>query len=501
MTQTIVAPSAKPLFTGGYTRWVLTLLLSVYTLNFIDRTIIATIGQAIKVDLKLTDAQLGLLGGFSFAVLYTILGLPLARLAERWNRVSIIALALVVWSGFTALCGVAASFTQLLLYRVGVGVGEAGCSPAAHSLISDYYPPRKRSSALAVYSFGIPLGAMIGAVAGGWLAQNLNWRLAFFVVGAPGAVVALIVKLVIKEPPRGLSEPASAGAPEAPPRLSLNGELGEVRAVGRALLGSWPVANIVIGVTLASFAGYGAGQFAPPYFIRTFALNYAQVGLLIGLIGGFSSGLGTLAGGFVTDWASRHGPRWYALVPCIGLAVSTPIYILAYSAPSWRLAGLILLVPGLFHYTYLGPTFGVVQNMVPTFRRATATAMLFFVLNFIALGFGPPFTGWIIDRFAAFLFQHPSSGLLTTVAGAIGDLVGPGASVPGFSAHCPGGAAVKGSAPALMAQCKGTLALATRDGMIVTFLFLTWAALHYLLGSFGLAKALAAARTARGESA
>lgn len=500
MTQTSAAQKAKPLFTSGYTRWVLTLLLSAYTLNFIDRTIIATIGQAIKVDLKLTDAQLGLLGGFSFAVLYTILGLPLARLAERWNRVSIIAIALIVWSGFTALCGIAGSFTQLLLYRIGVGVGEAGCSPAAHSLISDYYPPRQRSSALAVYSFGIPLGAMIGAIAGGWLAQNLSWRLAFFVVGAPGAAVALIMKLAIKEPPRGLSEPASAVAAETPPPLSVRGEFAEIRAVARALLMSWPVANIVIGVTLASFAGYGAGQFAPPYFIRTFGLNYAQVGLLIGLIGGFSSGLGTLAGGFVTDWASRHGPRWYALVPSIGLAISTPIYILAYYAPSWRMAGLILLIPGIFHYTYLGPTFGVIQNMVPTFRRATATALLFFVLNFIALGFGPPFTGWIIDHFAAYLFQHPQSGLFSTVAGAVKGLAGNVSAKAGFSALCPGGAAAKGSDPALIDQCKGALALATRDGMVVTFLFLTWAALHYLFGSIGLARAMTAARHARGET-
>src|ERR1700722_959532 len=183
------APLApEPLFTQGYKTLVLAFLLLAYTFNFIDRTIIATIGQAIKVDLKITDTQLGLLGGLSFAVLYTLLGIPIARLAERWDRVSIISLALVVWSGFTVACGLAANFVTLLAMRVGVGVGEAGCSPPSHSLISDYYEPKRRASALAVYSFGIPLGAMISSIVGGWLARDFGWRVAFMAVGVPGLV-------------------------------------------------------------------------------------------------------------------------------------------------------------------------------------------------------------------------------------------------------------------------------------------------------------------------
>src|SRR3984957_17933718 len=181
-------PAPKPLFSPGYKTLVLTFLLLAYTFNFIDRTIIATIGQAIKVDLKITDTQLGLLGGLSFAVLYTLLGIPIARLAERWNRVSIISLALVVWSGFTVACGFAGNFVSLLAMRVGVGVGEAGCSPPSHSLISDYFEPKRRASALAVYSFGIPLGAMISSIVGGWLARDFGWRVAFMAVGVPGLV-------------------------------------------------------------------------------------------------------------------------------------------------------------------------------------------------------------------------------------------------------------------------------------------------------------------------
>ena len=502
MTDAAAAAGQKPLFSKSYTGWVLALLLLTYTFNFIDRTIIATIGQAIKVDLKLTDAQLGLLGGFSFAVLYTILGIPIARLAERWNRVSIIALAMVVWSGFTVLCGTAVSFAQLLLFRVGVGVGEAGGSPPAHSLISDYFAPKKRATALSIYSFGIPLGTMIGAVAGGWMAEHLSWRLAFMVVGAPGVIMALVVKLVIKEPPRGHSEPQAIPAipgdetveAESTHGFSLGRELKEIGAVAATLFGKWPVLNMVLGVTIASFGSYGSGQFAPPYFVRAFHLNYTQVGLIIGVIGGVSSGLGTLAGGLLTDRLSRYSARWYSLVPCLGLAIATPIYIAAYSQLNWQAAALILLVPGIFHYTYLGPTFGVAQNMVPTYRRATATALLFFFLNFIALGFGPPFTGWMIDHFAGFGFSHPGAGLMDTLTGAFSS------GAPSFAKTCPGGLAPAGSAPDLMAHCKSTLVLATRRGIIVSLCFYLWASLHYLLGSFGIAKALAKARADRGEA-
>jgi MFS family permease len=504
MTDTAAPAGAKPLFSRTYTGWVLALLLLTYTFNFIDRTIIATIGQAIKVDLKLTDAQLGLLGGFSFAVLYTILGIPIARMAERWSRVWIISISLVVWSGFTVLCGFAGSFVQLLAFRVGVGVGEAGGSPPAHSLISDYYEPKKRATALSIYSFGIPLGSMIGAAAGGWLAFHVGWRMAFMVVGAPGVIMALIVKLVIKEPPRGHSEPEARPAlpgdvspdAEPAPRFSLMRELKETGAVAATLFGKWPVMNMVLGVTIASFGSYGSGQFAPPYFVRAFGLNYAQVGLIIGLVMGFSSGIGTLAGGFITDWASKRSPVWYSLVPCIGLAIATPIYIAAYSQLHWQAAALILLIPGIFHYTYLGPTFGVIQNMVPTFRRATATALLFFVLNFIALGFGPPFTGWVIDHFAAFGFLHPGSGFLATITGAFGHA----AAAHGFLQSCPGGVAPKGSAAALASQCHSALVLATRRGIIVSLCFYLWASVHYLLGGIGLTKALAKARADRGEA-
>jgi MFS family permease len=495
--------SGKPVYSVGYKRLVLALLVTAYTFNFIDRTIIATIGQAIKLDLKISDTQLGLLGGLYFALLYTLLGIPIARFAERFSRVNIISGAIVIWSAFTALCGVASSFLMLGAFRFGVGVGEAGLSPPSHSLISDYFEPKRRASALSIYSFGIPLGTMLGAILGGYLVQNFSWRLAFMIVGVPGVLVAIAIKLLIKEPPRGHSEPdampTSADAvtfvePAKPP-ATLGGELSEIFAVMKILFAKWPVVNMVLGVTLVSFAGYGAGQFIPPYFIRTFHLNYAQVGLIVGLAGGFSSGLGTLVGGFLSDRMARLSPRWYALIPAIGLTIATPLYMSIYLAPTWQMAALIFLIPGIFAYTYLGPTFGVVQNMVDTRRRATATAILFFFLNLIALGGGPPFTGWVIDHFASFHLAHPdASGFFQSVGGFLS------APREAFQHACPGGVGPKGGPAAIDAACKASLVLATRHGILIAYLFMLWGAAHYFLASIGLKEAMSKARADRGEA-
>ena len=491
--------AVRPTYSPGYKRLVLALLVTAYTFNFIDRTIIATIGQAIKVDLKISDTQLGLLGGLYFALLYTILGIPLARLAERFSRVKIITAAIIVWSGFTALCGTASSFLVLAMYRFGVGVGEAGLSPSAHSLISDYFEPQRRASALSVYAFGIPLGSMLGAILGGWLAQAFSWRIAFMVVGIPGVLVALAIMLLVKEPPRGFSEPVAAGAEPAPPAavapFSLAHEIKELGAVAGVLFGNWPVFNVVMGITLVSFAGYGGGQFAPPYFSRTFGLSYAQVGLLTGLVAGFSSGIGTLLGGPITDRLSSRGAHWYALTPAIGITLSLPLIAGIYLSSTWQHAAMFMALPGLFSYVYLGPSFGVVQNMAPTRRRATAAALMLFFVNLIALGGGPPFTGWVIDHFAAFHYAHPDQA---SIWAAIQQFF---ASHPdAFQAACPGGAAAKGAAPAAEAACHGALVLGTRQGILVAYSFGLWAVLHYILASFGLGKAMAKARADRGEA-
>ena len=481
--------AARPT-SGAYKGAVLSLLLLAYTFNFIDRTIIGTIGQAIKVDLKISDAQLGLLGGLYFALLYTFLGIPIARLAERANRSWIITVSLVVWSGFTALCGLAQNFGQLALLRFGVGVGEAGLSPPAHSLISDYYEPRKRSSALAVYSFGIPLGTMFGAIVGGWLAQDFSWRVAFMVVGLPGIILAVIFKLVVREPKRGAADvglPTELLAmdPAAPaPARGLDHEFSELWSVTKTLFAKWPVFHMVMGITVASFASYGTNAFLPPYLVREFGLGLKQVGLITGVIAGVSAGLGTIVGGFLTDFLGKKNARWYALVPAIGILIAAPLYVLGYNQPTWQMTALVLLLPGAFHYTYLAPTFAVVQNSVEIRRRATATAILFFFLNLFALGFGPPICGLIIDRLAAWNFAHPGVHALFDSAGhAFG-----GAAGGDFARACPGGSAPKGADVAAKAACKAVLARSTQQGITLQALTYFWASGHYFLAAIGMAK-------------
>jgi MFS family permease len=506
-----LAPSGrKPLFSEGYKRAVLGTLTLVYALNFVDRTIIGIIGQPMKESLGITDNQLGLLGGLAFALLYTILGVPIARLAERVSRVNIMTVCITLWSGFTALCGIAPNFAVMLAMRVGVGIGEAGCSPPAHSLISDYYEPKRRASALSVYAFGIPVGGMLGAIFGGLIAQYLNWRMAFFIVGLPGVLVAIALKLIVKEPPRGNADIEARPVlpedvtpeeqPAAPPARSFGAEIAhevsELWIVGKRIFGTWSFLNMALGVTLASFAGYGAGAFSSPYFIRTFGLGLALVGVLFGIIGGVSSGSGTLVGGFVTDWLSKRSAAWYALIPGIGLAVALPIYILAFTRTDWHAAAWILLLPGIFQYTYLGPTFGVIQNAVDTRRRATATALLFLFLNLIALGGGPPFTGWLIDQFAQFNFTHPGGHSILATLGRISHGEAAGSL---FEDLCPGGVPKKGVAAALTGACKPTLVRATQEGLIVVFFFYGWGALHYFLAALTLAKDLKKAAAERGE--
>jgi MFS family permease len=242
--------------------------------------------------------------------------------------------------------------------------------------------------------------------------------------------------------------------------------------------------------------GYGAGQFVPPYFLRTFHLDYATVGLITGLAAGIGQGIGTLAGGPLTDRLSKWGPRWYALVPAIGITIAYPIIWAVFTAPSWTTAAVLIILPGIFSYTYLGPTFGVVQNMVPTRRRATATAIMFFFLNLIALGGGPPLTGWMIDHFAAFHHAHPDMpGLRQALGGFFS------ADTQAFKLACPGGLAPKGAPAEAAAACSGAVALATRQGILITYMLGLWAAVHYLIASFGLKSALAKARADRGEAA
>lgn len=373
-----------------YSYFVLGVLTLVYTFNFVDRQLIAILSPAIKEDLGLSDSVLGLMKGLAFAVLYTTLGIPIAWLADRWNRVSIISIALAMWSGFTALSGFAANALQLTLARIGVGIGEAGCSPPAHSLISDYFPKEKRASALAIYALGIPFGQMFAFLAGGWVLQELGWRNAFFVVGIPGVLLAILMKLTVKEPIRGAQDKDAAVAEP----IKFNEGLKKLLTIPTY----W---GVTAAVTLASFTGYGTGLWVVDFYRRTYELAYTEITVPLALLNGVAYGIGTFLGGYLTDRFGRKDKGAYAWLPAIGMLITIPAGWLSLWSPTpfWAFFWSAPFLIGLG--IYLGPSFSLIQTLAPVRLRAFATAFFFLILNLIALGFGPLWVGALSDIFAS----------------------------------------------------------------------------------------------------
>jgi MFS family permease len=431
------------IYTRGYKAYVVGVLLLVYTSNFIDRTILSALAEPIKNDLHLADWQIGVLGGLSFAVFYSILGIPIARLSERHNRTWIISISVAIWSGMTALCGTAATYAQLLIYRVGVGVGEAGGTPPAQSIISDLYPPQNRSTVISIYMLGVPLGSLIGALIGGIVAEHWGWRAAFFVIGIPGLVLALIVATTVKEPSRGQSEGImETGAPPA------------LMHVLRSLWTKKSVRHVFAGITIASFVGYAMVAFTASYFIRSHAFSVAQAGIIAGIIGGGSAAAGTFLGGFLSDKFGKRDRRWYVWVPALGLAIAAPLYAIAYLSGDWRATAVLLIGPGIFHYMYLGPTYGIIQNMVGPRMRATAIAVLLLVVNLVGLGLGPPALGLLSDFLAT---QFLASGVENSIT-------------------------LKDCTPDL-AICRQATANGLKFALAIFMALFAWASLHYHFAS------------------
>ena len=390
-------------------RWtVLVILTLVYTFNFIDRQILVILQEPIKLELGLSDAQLGLLTGFSFALVYVTAGIPIAWLADRSNRRNIVAASLAFWSAMTALSGLVQNFGQLLAARLGVGIGEAGGSPPSHSMISDYFPPQNRGTALSFYSMGIYVGILFGYAAGGWIAENFGWRTAFFLVGIPGIAYALLVLWVVKEPRRGRWDEGGT-----PPKSSFKQTWDCLRQRPTFW---W----ISIGCAFSAFISYGNGNFMPSFLIRSHGMSLTEVGLALGLIAGISGAIGTFLGGFLADKLGVRDARWYLWIPMLGgLGSLLPAYytllgdnktlIIAAMVPSQILSTL-----------YLGPCIATCHNLVSPGMRAMASAILFFVLNMIGLGLGPLTVGLLSDTFAApFGEENLRYAMLTTLTVSI----------------------------------------------------------------------------------
>ena len=399
----------------AYANYVIFSLFVVYTFNFIDRQIVAVMQEPIKAHFDLSDLHLGLLTGPAFALLYAILGLPIAYLADRWNRVSIISIALAVWSAFTALFGLVNSYWMLFLMRVGVGIGEAGCSPPAHSLISDYIPPRKRAGAMSVYSLGIPIGSVLGilitavvyrAVADYYEANgapellamigaDVAWRVPFLLIGIPGVILAIIVKLTVKEPPRGRFDGAANDGSKS--------SLGEVFSALSKKSSFWYIA---FAAAIASLVGYGLFPWLLSYFIRISLASgvapqdaLANAAIPYSFVIGGGGFIGTLAGGYLTDKFSGKWLGAYVAIPGAALLLALPIYFASLSIPPNWLAFLLLGVASALGSMWYGPVWAVTQNLVKPSMRAMAPAILLFVINIIGLGVGPPAVGALSDFF------------------------------------------------------------------------------------------------------
>ena len=411
MTDAAVTETRQP--GSGYRFYVLAVLILIYMLNFLDRQIIGILATPLKAHFGLSDTQFGLLGGLAFASVYSTLAIPLAWLADRFSRVWVMTTALAVWSGFTALCGVAGSFTQLFLFRMGVGVGEAGGVAPAYSLIADYFPKAQRARALAAYAFGIPLGTAAGTLVGGVLAAKYGWQTAFIVVGLLGVAVAPLLRLTVRDPKRGgLDAPAVAVEPTAPVAAAAPAKAPPFGAVCKLLFAKPSFWLLSFGAAASSVCGYGVAGWLPSFFMRSFDLTLIQTSWYysgIALVGGIS---GIWGGGLIADRLGKKSKGAYPLTPAIAFLISAPCFILAMNTP-WliglvlpgggtqaqqlTLAFLIFLIPTGLNLTWLGPITAAVQHLVPPPMRTTASALFLLINNLLGIAVGFYYFGAVAD--------------------------------------------------------------------------------------------------------
>lgn len=381
------AQSNESVFSPAVRNYALSVLFVVYTFNFIDRQILSILLEPIKADLQLSDTALGMLTGFAFALFYATLGIPIARYADKGNRRNLIALALAIWSGMTALCGLAQNFWHLLAARIGVGVGEAGCSPPSHSMIADYFPATNRATALGIYSLGIPVGILFGFIAGGWLNEFFGWRVAFFVVGVPGLLLAVLVRFTLREPPRGMAE-GRVDSSEVQPTIM---------ETFRYLWAKRAFRHMAIGGALTAFVGYGIVTWVPSFLIRSYGMTTGEVGTYLGLILGIPGGIGIVLGGYCADRFGSRDTRWYLWIVSVSLLLATPFSVGVYMSGSATASLLFLIFPVLLGNFYQATTFSQAQGLATLRMRAVAAAVLLFILNIIGLGAGPQLVGVLSD--------------------------------------------------------------------------------------------------------
>jgi predicted MFS family arabinose efflux permease len=364
---------------------VLAVLLIAYIFNYLDREIPGILATPIKADLQLSDTQFGAIGGLAFALLYAVMGLPLAYLADRTSRSNVIAASLLLWSGFTALCGTAHGYWQLFLYRLGVGVGEAGGVAPSYALIADYFPPGQRARALAIFFLGIPIGISAGTLGGAYIAHALNWRAAFIATGLAGILLAPLMRMLVRDLPRSTPAPSRAPVSSVFPMLARKPSF-------------WLLA---FAASSSSLCGYGLGLWTPSVLMRSFGLDLLSTANFRAsyiIIGGCS---GIIAGGWFADRLGTMDRGWYVKLPAIAWVITMPVLSAGYLAPNAWVAWPLLLVGNMLNVIYLGPIVAAVQHLVPQPMRATASASFLLINNLIGLGVGPWLMGRLSDALKA----------------------------------------------------------------------------------------------------
>ena len=400
----------------GVNGWYVVIVLALgYAANFLDRQVINILGQSIKVEMHISDAQLGMLTGTAFGIFYSLLGLPIARFADRVHRVNLVTAALVVWSGFTALCGFTHGYMQLFAARLGVGVGEAGGTPPSQSIISDYIPPARRTVAFSLFNLGVPIGSFLGFLLGGYVNDWFGWRIAFMVAALPGLLVAILVKFTIPEPVRGSTEAVGKDAAAMPP----------LRATLKQLFGMPSYLALIVGSTFGVFIIYVTGTWLPPLFIRVHGMSAHEIGGWLALCAGLGGGLGAIGGGAVAAALCkryRHGDLWLILV---ATTMICPTLLVTALSDSLTLALWAMFLLYFFTYVWMGPTSARIQQIVPIRSRALAVGFMIFQSSVTALAFGPPLVGLLSDILA------PTQGVnslrtalaVASVAGLFGALM------------------------------------------------------------------------------
>jgi len=381
---------------GRYARYVLAVLTVVYTVNHADRQILSIVLPLIKHDLGFTDTQLGALSGTAFALVYVAVGLPIARRADGGHRVTIITLALAFWSAMTAVSGLVTTYLQLLLARMGVAVGEAGCTPPAHSVLSDYYPPVRRPAAIAIYSLGVPLGTVVGFMVGGWVAQYYGWRSAFLVLGLPGLAVALLLRLTVREPVRGLADGVDASATNRPPFWD----------VIRSLTRSRQFRHLALATGLLGFQGYAGGAWIPTLLFRKHGMSLGEIGTAFAILSLIAGITGSVLGGWLGAKLAGGDRRWLAWIPAAAMLVATPFWLVGLYAGNKYLALFGFFVPTIAENVYFGPVNSLLQELAGVRARAVASASFLLCTNLIGLGGGPLITGWLSDLLGGSLVDN-----------------------------------------------------------------------------------------------